>query len=506
MLDNDIPAPQRASIRPDVIARFSFLQAIACFGLALTIDVAIGSFQFKSLRNGALLNPDSYMQLVRLEDIVRQHAPIDVVARDASGAGTLLHWSHLLDSILLLLATPLSPLLGEHEAPRWAGIALGPLSAGLLGVALAWAGAPWSDAGSRWTAALCGALAMPVIGYAMPGVVHHHILVALSAVMCAGWGARIGRQGAGAGVMLGIWTGFGVWISPEVMPLALLAFGAAGAGWLIQPDRRSWAEGCAAAGTSLAVVVALALAVDPPSSSYAAIEIDRLSAAWLILALLCAVIGWSLLALDRLLLSRPTRAVLGCGVAAACGLLWLALCPAVLRGPNGVLTPEQAHAIFDITAEMRPIRTFTDAGLFLVTGLFGTVFAAALAVRYRSLGWGYVAFCFVLLLVLGVQHRRFSIYSACAGAAMVPIAITLISRRLDRSVPALAAAARLALLLGLILAPLAVHHALAGTATAAPPGGTCNLQAAAPMLAPYAGQVVLADVNDTPEILIVPAC
>src|ERR1700744_1172835 len=124
-----------------VIARFPVSQAIGCFFLALSLGLAGGHLAFKALIHGSLLNPDSYMRLVRLHDIMRAHAPIDIVARDASSSGTLLYWSHVLDSLLLVLATPLMPLLGEHEALRWAGIALGPLGAGLLGLALAWGGA-----------------------------------------------------------------------------------------------------------------------------------------------------------------------------------------------------------------------------------------------------------------------------------------------------------------------------------------------------------------------------
>jgi hypothetical protein len=488
-------------VEPERFPRFSGLQAVVCCCLAAAIDIGVGLSQFKALIRGSLLNPDSYMRLVRLQDIIRQHAAIDIVARDASGLGTLLYWSHLLDSMLLVLATPLMPLLGEHEALRWAGISLGPLSVGLLGSALAWAGAPLSDAGTRWTAALCGVLAMPVIGYAMPGVVHHHILVALAAVMCAGWAARAATQGARAGWQLGLWAGFGVWLSPEVVPFALMALGGVGTGWLMQPDRRAWGEAGAAGGAAFAAIIGLALAVDPPFGGYLSADLDRLSLAWLDLGLLSAVIGWSWWGLDRLGLSIRTRALLGCGAATACSLVWLALFPAVLRGPAGVMSPEQAHAFLDVIAEMRPIRSLGDAGLFLLPGVFGTVVAGIQAVRRRSPGWSYVVFCFMLLLLLGAQHRRFSTYSACAGAAMMPIAITMISRRYDSWSPALAAAARLSLLFGLIVAPLIIHRATAGAAATAPRVAKCDLQAAAPMLAPFSGQVVLTDVNDAPEVL-----
>jgi hypothetical protein len=40
------------------------------------------------------------------------------------------------------------------------------------------------------------------------------------------------------------------------------------------PERRIWGKARAAGGTSLALVVGLALAVDPPSAGYLTIEID----------------------------------------------------------------------------------------------------------------------------------------------------------------------------------------------------------------------------------------
>ena len=60
---------------------------------------------------GALLNPDSYMRLVRLQDSLAQHALVDRVLRD----GTVIHWSPLLDSALLLLAAPSCSI--RHIAP-----------------------------------------------------------------------------------------------------------------------------------------------------------------------------------------------------------------------------------------------------------------------------------------------------------------------------------------------------------------------------------------------------
>jgi hypothetical protein len=472
-----------------------------CGLAALLIDIGISAGQLHAVLHGALVNPDSYMRLVRLQDIVHQHLPLHVVARDNAGAGTVLHWSHLLDSILLLLATPLIPWCGTTAALRWAGVALGPLSAGLLGVAVAWATAPLSLPAWRWTAAVSSALALPIVGYAIPGVVHHHVLLVLAATMSAGWAGRAGTNGMRAGLGLGAWTAFGLWLSPEVMPPALLAFGAVGLGWMLSPGERNWSDALAAAGTTLALLVAATLAVDPPLGGYGEVAIDRLSIAWLLLACLGAAAGWGLWALDRLLHTPRPRAVAGGAVALAAAAAWLAMFPAVMGGAEGVLDSVQANAFAGI-AEMQPVATLDQAVLYLLGGAFAVLVALILAAQRCSLLWLYAATGLGLLLLEAAAHKRFSAYPAAAGAAAMPVALSLITAGLAARPPLCGIAARLGVLLGVLAAPL-LASALGGkaTATAGAPAGQCDLQAAAPMLAPFPGTIVLADVNDSPELL-----
>src|SRR5271155_2139140 len=108
------------------------VEAFAYFTIAALLDTVIGLRSFPGVLHGNLLNPDSYMRLDRLHDILARHAPLHVVLRDASGAGAILHWSHLLDSLLLLLALPLRPLLSQSAGLHIAAVLLGPLAMGLL--------------------------------------------------------------------------------------------------------------------------------------------------------------------------------------------------------------------------------------------------------------------------------------------------------------------------------------------------------------------------------------
>src|SRR5690242_2703350 len=123
------------------------MEALACFLLPALIACATASQFLPRLLAGGLLNPDSYMRLLRIEEMLREHHVTYVVPRDGSGAGALLHWSHLIDSLIILLAAPFGLLLDQHAALHAAAMVFGPLCMGALGLALLWAIAPFAR---RW--------------------------------------------------------------------------------------------------------------------------------------------------------------------------------------------------------------------------------------------------------------------------------------------------------------------------------------------------------------------
>ena len=482
---------------PTSHSRFTPVEGLLAFLIAAGTVCAIGARPFASMiAHRALLNPDSYMRLVRLRDELEAHAPLHAVMRDGSGHGTILHWSHWLDSVLLAMAAPLASALGWDTALYWAGIALGPLATGLLGAAVAWAGAPLSAPRWRWIGALIVAMAFPVMSYGVPGVVHHHVPVALAGIMCAGWAARVLTHGAAAGWNLGVWAGLGIWISPETAPLALLAFGAAGIAWVAYPRTPGPAQALRALGCAFPAVIGLALAVDPPARGYFAGEIDRLSIAYVWLSGLCAVSCWFLASAG---IERPAaRMVAAIATAlAACGV-WLALYPQALGGADGVLKGGDAEAFSGIV-EMMPIDNLRTGLRMLTAGVAGLATAILFAARTRSLVWTYAALCMGLLMLVAMRHQRFATYPACAGAIAVPVLLTLIDRMRPGRPPALPAAARLGVILSVLLLPFLPRFM--ARPMGSPVAGPCDLAMAAPILAPFPGEIVLTDVNDTPEVL-----
>jgi hypothetical protein len=166
--------------------------------------------------------------------------------------------------------------------------------------------------------------------------------------------------------------------------------------------------------------------------------------------------------------------------------------------------------MFGVVTEMQPIATLGGALTFLTPGVLGL--AVLLFLAWRASGparWLalYAAVCLVGVIVLGFLHFRFSTYSAVAGVVLFPVGLTAAGRAPTpqglpqgfRGVPPLAASAlRVSLLLGFLLVP----PLGAAIATPAASGSTsCDGAAAARLLAPAAGAVVLTDLNLVPELL-----
>ncbi|MBV9750039.1 MAG: hypothetical protein JO157_14610 [Acetobacteraceae bacterium] len=470
---------------------------MTCAALAIALVVAEGAKGVAGVLRGELPNPDSAMRLVRLRDMLAAGAPLETVARDGSGHGVVVQWSHLLDSLLLLLAAPLAPWLGWEEALQWVAPGFGPLCMGALGAALAWAVAPIAERRWRLFAPLLAATALPVAAYGVPGIVHHHVLLALVAVMAAGWAGRAAIGVAGAGRRVGAWGAAGLWLSPEAVPLTLMALAAIALACLARPGESRAAAELRRAGTSFMLLTAAAIAVDPPVADPFAPDIDRLSVMWLALAAACCAGGWLIEQAVRQ--GRPAylAAVLG----AAPVMAWLAAFPAVIRGTDAPLTPAEARAFLDVIAEFQPVHV-ADAAQFLSGGVLAIGLAGLLARRTRSLGWCWAASCALAILVLATQHLRFAAYSAALGAMALPVALTWCGDVLTRRREAALVIARPALLAAFLAGPTvgAAAASLVPEAGAASRIGCPQVPSAA-LLAQAAGQVVLASPGETPDLL-----
>ena len=76
----------------------------ATFGIGAGLAALASLSSSPGVLQGALVNPDTAMRLLRLKASLAAGTPLHAVMRDSSGYGTVLHWSHLLDALILAIA------------------------------------------------------------------------------------------------------------------------------------------------------------------------------------------------------------------------------------------------------------------------------------------------------------------------------------------------------------------------------------------------------------------
>ncbi|MBL8675518.1 MAG: hypothetical protein JNL07_11560, partial [Rhodospirillales bacterium] len=278
---------------------------------------------------GLLSDTDAYTRVNRIIASVEAGRVLDHVPRDNSGDAVPLHWTHLLDALIMAIALPLRAYMDWSEATRLAGAAIGPLST--LVVALAAVGALRAilpGAGAILATGALAALGPHVLDYGAFGRADHHVLhgaVALAAPALAYAATRL-DAGARLAIAGGAVGGLGVWLSPEPLPFILF-------GWALtllsdtRPVDRTRLRALSFAGGDLGAV-ALGWVVDPPSGGRFATEIDRLSWPYVELGLLMVAASAAAPRATRRFGGAWPAAIVAGAVAAAALALWLAHYPA----------------------------------------------------------------------------------------------------------------------------------------------------------------------------------
>jgi hypothetical protein len=477
------------------------------------MQMLAGAGGFAHVWHGGLVDPDSYMRLLRIDQGLKLgHLVNTVTGRDDSGAPLVIEWSRLFDAALVALAAPLAPWLGWHTALRVAGVASAPLAAGALGLGLGFAVAPLSERRWLWAPAVLGPLLDGIRGFEPIGVIHYHIVMVAAAAIAVGFALRAAggpaRPGGDprAGLATGLTGGIAIWIMPETMPFVLLAFVGLGWCWMFRPIGRA----VAASGLGLLAMLAFGLWRDPPAWGVWAPALDRISVVYAALGLAVAAVGMWLAGVDHLRPGPVRRRAFGLAGALAGFAVWLAAFPAVALGPYALLPAREMRLFFGAMTETLPVHGLGPVAMMLGPGLFALAVALALAWRARLApaaagGWLIAAVGALLALGLTARFLLFAPFPAACGAAALPVALTTVSRRWAAA-PNRAGAARIGLFAALLILPYAIALGAAATATrkAAPPGASapsCAMARIGRLLAPAAGQIVLSRVGEVPELL-----
>jgi hypothetical protein len=377
---------------------------------------------------GELLDPDSYMRLVRIRHGSTAGLFTHIVPADNGGNGTIVYWSHLLDFCITALWVPLHALIPSELSLLVAGAITGPLFAAAFAAALVWAPYPLTKPHWRWLwiAPVTAVFFSPALMvYGLLGYVHYHLPLVLMSVVAAGWAGRALGGRCDAAFWCGISAAIGIWFSPEALPYVAMSMGAIGLGWCIWPT--VMARPLKVVAASFASGVALALLVDPPNGGYLSAEPDCLSIVYLVLSVLICGATWLLVYAGRRIGEIWGRISLCLVTGAALVTVWLLSFPPIIHGLSGLVPAANVTAYFDAISEMQPLRLSLRSVGLLLPGILAVVAVFCLAWRTRSLLWAYLGLCGCAIIVLAQCYFRFLGYAEAAAALMLPVILEFVT-------------------------------------------------------------------------------
>lgn len=463
----------------------------------------------------SVTDPDTLVRLVRLRAEIESGVTQYLLSDGNLGTGLSLHWSHLLEWVMLPFVMVLKPIFGLSTALLTVGALFGPAAMAALTFSLCWAIAPLArQPRTALAIALLTAFSGTMINYGALGNGDHHVILVVGAVVAWGFALRIALLPAPhdatkpdqtsrgdtlkLALGLGVSTGLTTWISVESLPYCFLGFAAiawdsATAASLTR--RTQQAAALLSSLATLSLVLLLCIAIDPPLGGMWATEVDRISLPWL-------GVAWTATAAALAL-----RSVIGAGWKVRVGMPALvlgALCLSLVWWLGEALTPlatvmapELTNFQWNLISENMPISTLRQF-LTYAGGAVGGLVLGGLALKAD--GRSRIALALILagipVLAMSMLHVRFSPYLSGLGIAGLAIMH-------DRLFPARRLTATLVLVLGItvpVVSPTLFREEMTTRAERRHTSNPCN-DRAYQVTSGLEGQLVLTHLNESPSLL-----
>lgn len=418
---------------------------------------------FPELLQGELIDPDSYMRLVRVRRLLGPGGWFDgTIPRSNAPFGETLHWTRPVDVLIILGAWIGRPFLGPEHALHVSGVLLSPVL--LIGVCLttAWAVRPLAGRGVRYYAIAAVLAQVGVMGYALPGRADHNMLVLLAFVAALGSTLRtLLRPHAGWHAWAaGAWIGFGLWVAIEFIVPLLVLLAALLCLWVWRGEIALHARSVAIA---LLLVIAVAVVLEHPPGALLTAEYDRVSVVHLLVAVLAAAFWAGAVPASRLAL-RGRAAYAGIGALVAAGVV-LGVYPDFFGGPAADVDPVLRSTWLPLLSEFQPyLVPHGLAGVGRIIAYLGYALLALGVVihgirrdRQTALegAWVVLGLGLVVLIPLAIRWVRFVMYAEVLGVlGTLFLLARALERIADRTAGARASLTRGLTSVGLLTGPL----------------------------------------------------
>lgn len=480
-------------------------------GLLLSAAVLVCLVIVSLLRGGlGAVGPDGddVMRLVQVRALIDGQNWFDLTQpRLGLEGGTPMHWSRLVDLPMVLIAAPLTPLIGP-DAALAAAITLWPLISVLIVVWGVMLGA--RAFGGRGVIAFAALLAFAVLYRHfrfLPGAIDHHNLQ-LGLILLAGGALLAPSRPANHLALAGAALGLAVAVGVEVWVFAAVLAAFVAVDWLIsgEPAQR----GAVAFGASFAATLAATFLVTVGPVDYWTVRCDAHSS----VTLLAGLGGGAAVALAAQMTSQKSlviRAAALANVAAVTGALLAVAGPQCLSNPLDALSPAAQELWLARVEEARPTLAYLDGRFDEVLFRLGTTVAGLAAAIWltrspatRRAGL-LLALMLTVSLAFALYQTRFYVFGQLF--AVLPLAVLaarLWSGEAGQGLPRLA-------YLGVVIVSVPTIWGAAGMTLSAPPPAATLSGAAEPACDPRAVHAalntlspgrILAPASDTPGLLL----
>ena len=396
--------------------------------MALLFQVSCMDLSRKALERMELANGDGYTYLALVESWRETGQWSPYLAAHNAPEGLETHLTAPFPAGVLGLARLLEPWLGRQEAPRIAGKLSGPILHVAMAAVLAWGAAAVLGTGGALLAA-AGFLVMPLapLRFGVQEFDHHALHLFLAALLIAmllrdtGGQARSGRTACVAGAIagLGVWSGVEMLIPAGIGGLAL------GLAWLLRGDPER-ARGLWLYPIGMALVLVVGLAAERPPGEWLSLDLDRASAAHVLMAVLLAVgaAGAVWMCGHRALAGVAVRSVTAAAMLGSVAVVLWAAAPDFFAGPYGDADPVVDDLLRGLAgdrsaADWLAAAPWTLGYHLILLGLVGYGVGRGLRVEVRREAWQLL----VVGLVAGAvaafyQYRLAHYYELFASIAL----------------------------------------------------------------------------------------
>lgn len=254
----------------------------------------LGLYYFKldiTLNGAELIDTDTYMRLVRVEQLVNTGDWYDsTIHRNNYPYGDTLHWTRPLDVLLIAGAAPLIPFLGFKQALLQFGIIFSPLMGILSLLALLWLAKPLMAFNTQNLLLLIFVAQPLIFQIFMFGRPDHHSLLLLLFILLLGVLTHMlsSRNWPKYSILAGLLAALSTWISTEAIFAIIMVFAALVILWINNKDH--YASMLRNFSLSLLLFSTLFLLIERPIIDFiSAIEYDKISIVYIFVYLLGAI-------------------------------------------------------------------------------------------------------------------------------------------------------------------------------------------------------------------------